>query len=136
MAATVYNGTLVKDQTTQTVTLYNNNTSKNVRIVFNWLEAGSGSANASMEFYFGETSSPNWNSTPYDDTTWFAALGVSYSVGKYISQPTTNSQGAFPLEVMMKPNHSIYVKMGNQINGNSGSPASALRYNFVAITED
>ena len=76
------------------------------------------------------------NSTPYDDTTWFTSLGVSYQVGKYISQPTTNSQGAFPLEVMMKPNHSIYVKMGSQVTGDSGTPRGALRYNFVAITED
>ncbi len=136
MAATVYNGVIVKDQTSQNVTLYTNNTGKNVRIVFNWLEAGPGSVGGSLEFYFGETNNPNWNTAPYDDTTWFRALGCGHMVGKYISQPTTNSEGTFPLEVMMKPDHSIYIKMNSSVNGNSGTPTGALQYNFVAITED
>ena len=136
MAATVYNGVIIKDQTNQNVTLYTNNTGKNVRIVFNWLEAGPGSVGANLEFYFGETNDPNWNTTPYDDTTWFSSLGCGHMVGKYISQPTTHSEGAFPLELMMKPNHSIYIRMNSNVNGEPAQTRGALQYNFVAITED
>ena len=136
MAATVYNGVIVKDQTSQNVTLYTNNTGKNVRIVFNWLEAGPGVVGGALEFYFGETNNPNWNTTPYDDTTWFRALGCGNITGKYLSQTLENSEGPFPLELMMKPNHSIFIKMDSNVNGQPGQTRSALQYNFVAITED
>tara|TARA_B100000945_G_scaffold276134_1_gene240541 strand:+ start:351 stop:761 length:411 start_codon:yes stop_codon:yes gene_type:complete len=136
MAATVYNGTVVKDTGVQNITLYTNNTGKNVRIVFNYLEAGSGSVGATLEFYFGETNNPNWNTTPYDDTTWFRALGCGNITGKYLSQTLENSEGPFPLELMMKPNHSIFIKMDSNVNGSPGSTRAGLKYNFVAITED
>ena len=64
MTATVYNGTILNDlSTVQSETLYTNNTGKNVRIVFNYLEAGGATTpggSQEIEFYFGSTDNPNW----------------------------------------------------------------------------
>ena len=145
MTATVYNGVILNDiSTEQSETLYTNNTGKNVRIVFNYLEAGSANAQGSqeIEFYFGSTDNPNWNvPLPYTglDTIYFTLPGGRI-IGKHMNYHTSDgnspTSSLFPLEIMMPNTHAIRIKIGSGFNGSPNSPSIGLMYNFVAITED
>ena len=146
MTATVYNGTIINDiSAEQSETLYTNNTGKNVRIVFNYLETGSANVQGGsqeIEFYFGSTDNPDWDvPLPYTglDTIFFSLPGGRI-IGKHMNYHTSGgsspTSSTFPLEIMMPDTHAIRIKIGSGFNGSPNSPSFALMYNFVAITED
>lgn len=140
MAATVYNGVLQGTGAQHTQVLYNNDTGKNVRIV--WMYFGSGNTHpGELSVFIGPSTNPNHGAGQDLDTIIISSQAGFYA-GKSLAfnkTGTSNAQNAygsyagfFPTELMLANGSKISVRIPVQI----GSNVNGLTYNFVAITED
>ena len=141
MTATVYNGVLQGTGATHIQALYNNNTGKNVRIVWNYIQAGNSNP-SEVEMIVGPITTLPGHSSGNNLDTILLTLPSGFSAGKNLGifRNDTNTAhrgsggtpGSFPTEMMLSDGDKISVRIPSQI----GSYVNALHYNFVAITED
>ena len=141
MAATVYNGVLQGTGATHIQTLYNNNTGKNVRVVWNYIQAGNSSP-SEVEMIVGPITTLPGHSSGNNLDTILLTLTYGFAAGKNLGilRNDTNTAhrggggtyGSFPTEMMLSDGDKISIRIPSQI----GSYVNGLHYNFVAITED
>ncbi len=138
MAATVYNGVMQGTGADNTQTLYTNNTSGNVRIIFNFIEFGNGSPGV-WRVYVGTSNAPDHSNgndldttelNPPSMSTYGKGIGYMYNtnVGNHHAWA---SAGVFLTELMLPANNAIYVRIPAQISSN----VKAVAYNFTVIPE-
>ncbi len=141
MTATVYNGVLQGTGATHIQTLYNNNTGKNVRIVWNYVEAGNTNPSEINVIIGPITTLPGHSSGNNLDTillTLPSGFAASKNLGLFRNDTSTahnatgGTAGSFPTEMMLSDGDKISIRIPAQI----GQYVNGLHYNFVAITED
>ena len=130
MTATVYNGVLQGTGATHIQTLYNNNTGKNVRIVWNYIEAGNSNPNE-VEMIVGPITTLPGHSSGNNLDTILLSLTSGFVAGKN-NRGASSSTGSFPTEMMLSNGDKISIRIPSQV----GTHQNGLHYNFVAITED
>ena len=141
MAATVYNGVLQGTGATHIQTLYTNSTGKNIRIVWNYIEAGNSQA-GSVEMIIGPITTLPDHSNGNNLDTIIIALSSGFQAGKSLgvfrnddntaNRASGGTGGSFPTEMMLPDGHKLSLRIPPQISSN----VNALHYNFVVITED
>ena len=141
MAATVYNGVLQGTGATHIQTLYTNSTGKNIRIVWNYIEAGNSQSSA-VEMIIGPATTLPDHSNGNDLDTIIISLASGFRAGKNLGvfsngdntahRASGGTAGSFPTELMLPNGDKLSVRIPSSIT----NYVNALHYNFVAITED
>ena len=138
MAATSYNGVMQGTGADHIQTLYTNNTSGNVRIIFNYIETGNASPGV-WRIYIGTTSSPSHPSggdldtielNPPSQSVYGKGIGYTYNTDNG-NHHAWASAGFFLTELMLPANNAIYVRIPPQIS----DYVKAIAYNFTVIPE-